>query len=87
MGLDTKIYWLTDRQSQCDFDFDLKEQASKQTVNLRSTEEYMRSAYGNLREIWRLCVRCSTVMLEVCDLVRLLKFLLQICCQETDNEN
>jgi hypothetical protein len=22
MGLDTKIYWLTDRQSQCDFDFD-----------------------------------------------------------------
>jgi hypothetical protein len=23
MGLDTNIYWLTDRQSQCDFDFDL----------------------------------------------------------------
>jgi hypothetical protein len=23
MGLDTKIYWLTDRQSQCDYDFDL----------------------------------------------------------------
>jgi hypothetical protein len=22
MGLDTKIYWLIDRQSQCDFDFD-----------------------------------------------------------------
>jgi hypothetical protein len=22
MGLDTKIYWLTDRQSQCNFDFD-----------------------------------------------------------------
>jgi hypothetical protein len=22
MGLDTKIYWLNDRQSQCDFDFD-----------------------------------------------------------------
>jgi hypothetical protein len=21
-GLDTKTYWLTDRQSQCDFDFD-----------------------------------------------------------------
>jgi hypothetical protein len=21
MGLDTKTYWLTDRQSQCDFDF------------------------------------------------------------------
>jgi hypothetical protein len=23
MGLDTKTYWLTDRQSQCDFDFSL----------------------------------------------------------------
>jgi hypothetical protein len=23
MGLDTKTYWLTDRQSQCDFNFDL----------------------------------------------------------------
>jgi hypothetical protein len=23
MGLDTKTYWLTDRQSQCDFDSDL----------------------------------------------------------------
>jgi hypothetical protein len=23
MGLDTKTYWLTDRQSQCDFDFDV----------------------------------------------------------------
>jgi hypothetical protein len=23
MGLDTKTYWLTDRQSQCDFDFDM----------------------------------------------------------------
>jgi hypothetical protein len=23
MGLDTKTHWLTDRQSQCDFDFDL----------------------------------------------------------------
>jgi hypothetical protein len=22
MGLDTKTYWLTDRQSECDFDFD-----------------------------------------------------------------
>jgi hypothetical protein len=22
MGLDTKTYWLTDRQSKCDFDFD-----------------------------------------------------------------
>jgi hypothetical protein len=25
MGLDTKTYWPTDRQSQCDFDFDVWE--------------------------------------------------------------
>jgi hypothetical protein len=24
MGLDAKTYWLTDRQSQCDFDFDFE---------------------------------------------------------------
>jgi hypothetical protein len=24
MGLDTKTYWLTDRQSQCDFDLKYK---------------------------------------------------------------
>jgi hypothetical protein len=24
MELDTKTYWLTDRQSQCDFDFDFE---------------------------------------------------------------
>jgi hypothetical protein len=28
MGLDTKTYWLTDRQSKCDFDFDI-ERASR----------------------------------------------------------
>jgi hypothetical protein len=31
MGLDTKTYWLTDRQSQCDFDFDLTEYDRWQT--------------------------------------------------------
>jgi hypothetical protein len=29
MGLDTKTYWLIDRQSQCDFDFDLTVAVSK----------------------------------------------------------
>jgi hypothetical protein len=28
MGLDTKTYWLTDRQSQCNFDFDFDFDAS-----------------------------------------------------------
>jgi hypothetical protein len=37
MGLDTKIYWLTDRQSQCDFDFDFRVEAGSNasTVTLR----------------------------------------------------
>jgi hypothetical protein len=26
MGLDTKTYWLTDRQSQCNFDFDFDDE-------------------------------------------------------------
>jgi hypothetical protein len=29
MGLDTKTYWLTDRHSQCDFDFDKKRDSCK----------------------------------------------------------
>jgi hypothetical protein len=29
MGLDTKTYWLTDRQSQCNFDFDFDLQPSR----------------------------------------------------------
>jgi hypothetical protein len=29
MGLDTKTYWLTDRQSQCDFDFDCEDLLKK----------------------------------------------------------
>jgi hypothetical protein len=29
MGLDTKTYWLTDRQSQCDFDFDFDSSVSQ----------------------------------------------------------
>jgi hypothetical protein len=33
MGLDTKTYWLTDRQSQCDFDFDYE------TVQRRQLEK------------------------------------------------
>jgi hypothetical protein len=36
IGLDTKTYWLTDRQSQCDFDVELSEvQLSCETVASR----------------------------------------------------
>jgi hypothetical protein len=40
MGLDTKTYWLTDRQSQCDFDFDLsQEQLAVSTRREQSAQE------------------------------------------------
>jgi hypothetical protein len=35
MGLDTKTYWLTDRQSQCNFDFDFDLGSNTSTVTLR----------------------------------------------------
>jgi hypothetical protein len=38
MGLDTKIYWLTDRQSQCDFD--LKERNQKNGNTTSYNREY-----------------------------------------------
>jgi hypothetical protein len=48
MGFDTKTYWLTDRQSQCDFDFDLTVEFTKflsecgdiQLVSSQFPEEY-----------------------------------------------
>jgi hypothetical protein len=47
MGLDTKIYWLTDRQSQCDFDFDLRSdeqfRAEISVLGRRRTEEVQNS--------------------------------------------
>jgi hypothetical protein len=42
MGLDTKTYWLTDRQSQCDFDF------GNQAVSGRQSP----SEYQTLRTEW-----------------------------------
>jgi hypothetical protein len=35
MGLNTKTYWLADRQSQCDFDFDREVSRSWDAVNER----------------------------------------------------
>jgi hypothetical protein len=50
MELDTKTYWLTDRQSQCDFDFKLGVQFSSwvqfrvqlRSANQRTTETKIR---------------------------------------------
>jgi hypothetical protein len=40
MGLDTKTYWLTDRQSQCDFDLSLvvRQSPASKGVNTEAEE-------------------------------------------------
>jgi hypothetical protein len=52
MGLDTKTYWLTDRQSQCDFD--LTKAVSDRTL---SSEFSVGNSYGNIVDSWRFKVR------------------------------
>jgi hypothetical protein len=37
MGLDTKTYWLTDRQLQCNFDFDFDFEIFSRPISLLST--------------------------------------------------
>jgi hypothetical protein len=34
MGLDTKTHWLTDRQLQCNFDFDLQERLETAVIRV-----------------------------------------------------
>jgi hypothetical protein len=41
MGLDTKTYWLTDRQSQCDFDFELELSKVSEVDNWQNNWEEM----------------------------------------------
>jgi hypothetical protein len=50
IGLDTKTYWLTDRQSQCDFDFDFDQVGgvSDETV------KYGREFWGTSTQEWQL---------------------------------
>jgi hypothetical protein len=53
MGLDTTTYWLTDRQSQCDFDFDFE----------RELREYL--AVKDEKFGWRLIVSyCNLLWLR-----------------------
>jgi hypothetical protein len=37
MGLDTKTYWLTDRQSQCNFDFDFDKSTTPQLSDSKNS--------------------------------------------------
>jgi hypothetical protein len=39
MGLDTKTYWLTDRQSQCDFNFNFTTQLTELDWKLNQPRE------------------------------------------------
>jgi hypothetical protein len=65
MGLDTKTYWLFDRQSQCNFDFDfesviisvLKSVAKKRLV--KTEDFYVCCGYS---DNWRLWFRESAII-------------------------
>jgi hypothetical protein len=69
MGLDTKTYWLTDRQSQCDFDFDF----FKSLLCYDSSSvhrEFMRQGIADWpSRVWRRVRITSTLTLRVvkCD--------------------
>jgi hypothetical protein len=53
MGLDTKTYWLTDRQSQCDFDFDFDRIRGIKKGSLESeTVKYGRESHGTRTGKW-----------------------------------
>jgi hypothetical protein len=53
MGLDTKTYWLTDRQSQCDFDFDNFSFYFIDPIPYKLKPELLcsRTPFGNLPEL------------------------------------
>jgi hypothetical protein len=59
MGLDTKTYWLTGRQSQCDFDFDLR---LDKYVQL----EKENPGTGNIRGLNLAAVKPTTVQVSNC---------------------
>jgi hypothetical protein len=50
MGLDTKTYWLTDRQSQCDFDF-IRSQSAWEHKRIGRIENWVkRSQRGQIKD-------------------------------------
>jgi hypothetical protein len=48
MGLDTKTYWLTDRQSQCNFDFDFDKKGGLKSERVK----YGRESNGTRTPEW-----------------------------------
>jgi hypothetical protein len=55
MGLDTKAYWLTDRQSPCDFDFELLVESVESCICENLVAEAMKSSGNNRKENVRRC--------------------------------
>jgi hypothetical protein len=51
MGLNTKTYWLTDRQSQCDFDFGW--------VSRNDWNQGLQNIYSNLLSIQKWSTKCQ----------------------------
>jgi hypothetical protein len=47
VGLDTKTYWLADRQSQCDFDFDLLSQKTRVEAGSNTSTVTLQVVEGN----------------------------------------
>jgi hypothetical protein len=48
MGLDTKTDWLTDRQSQCDFDFDFYHSKHEMTTDLQTVNFLIIERFGKI---------------------------------------
>jgi hypothetical protein len=78
MGLDTKTYWLTDRQSQCNFDSDFdKNNNGRSTRTSKQEDRHGKLLVEEELEVglWRL-----TVWLEVFIYVQYLKCVIQWDC-------
>jgi hypothetical protein len=62
MGLDTKTYWLTERQSQCDFDFDLGWELRIRTMRFQSYGEFRERI--SIEELGRVLEGRNSKMIE-----------------------
>jgi hypothetical protein len=78
MVLDTKTYWLTDRQSQCNFDFDFDSGLDERELALENRVEFWRVGIPkSLNKKWQ---EGFVVIWSDSSCVK-------IRCQETDSED
>jgi hypothetical protein len=74
MRLDTKTYWLTERQSQCDFDFDCKFSVSEsfKRIETKTRGEYKKSACEDAKcELKALFEACDSIRLNTWKLLQI----------------